>query len=222
MVRIGDQYYTWSAACPIVMSAVLYGRGLPSDLVKVIKASYQEDRRASSKAEAGGSSTSESNVQASPNSQVKKQYGIYFVKKWKTFNIFGGTSIIQKLCFSNLLKFRFLGPLPPGGRSAPAGRDLSQPQLPRLLLPQQLPRTQRRHRPTKTPTAGSLEQLSWEQLLLCPRLIARQSKKISAAVSGCRWRVWAEILWESVGGLPRGTARRLETNSCLRRSTRRR
>ena len=35
VVRIGDQYYTWKAACPIVMSAVLYGRSLPSDLVKV-------------------------------------------------------------------------------------------------------------------------------------------------------------------------------------------
>ncbi len=35
VVRLGEQYYTWSSACPIIMSAVLYGRALPSDLVKV-------------------------------------------------------------------------------------------------------------------------------------------------------------------------------------------
>ena len=73
VVRIGDQYYTWSAACPIVMSAVLYGRGLPSDLVKVIKASYQEDRSSSkrlSSGEVGGTSH---------NSKV--QTGRYLAKK---------------------------------------------------------------------------------------------------------------------------------------------
>ena len=36
--RIGDQYFKWDAACPVIMSRVLYGRSLPSELVDVIKA----------------------------------------------------------------------------------------------------------------------------------------------------------------------------------------
>eukprot|EP00095_Tigriopus_kingsejongensis_P000826 snap_masked-scaffold63_size435493-processed-gene-2.4 protein:Tk00826 transcript:snap_masked-scaffold63_size435493-processed-gene-2.4-mRNA-1 annotation:"phosphatidate phosphatase lpin3" len=44
VVRIGEQYYTWQAACPMIMSAVLFGRTLPSDLVDLIKGSYQEVR----------------------------------------------------------------------------------------------------------------------------------------------------------------------------------
>ena len=36
--RIGDQYFRWDAACPVIMSRVLYGRSLPSELVDVIKA----------------------------------------------------------------------------------------------------------------------------------------------------------------------------------------
>jgi len=38
VVRIGDQYFTWESACPIIMSRVLYGRSLPSELVDVIAA----------------------------------------------------------------------------------------------------------------------------------------------------------------------------------------
>ena len=38
VVRIGDQYFRWDAACPVIMSRVLYGRSLPSELVDVIKA----------------------------------------------------------------------------------------------------------------------------------------------------------------------------------------
>lgn len=45
VVRIGEQYYKWSAACPIIMSTILYGRTLPSDLVEVIRGSYQEPKR---------------------------------------------------------------------------------------------------------------------------------------------------------------------------------
>lgn len=42
VVRIGQQYFTWQAACPIIMSSVLYGRSLPSDLVKIIEGSFQD------------------------------------------------------------------------------------------------------------------------------------------------------------------------------------
>jgi phosphatidate phosphatase LPIN len=45
VVRIGEQYYKWSAACPIIMSTILYGRTLPSDLVEVIRGSYQEPKK---------------------------------------------------------------------------------------------------------------------------------------------------------------------------------
>ena len=38
VVRIGDQYFNWESACPIIMSRVLYGRSLPSELVDVIAA----------------------------------------------------------------------------------------------------------------------------------------------------------------------------------------
>ena len=44
VVRIGEQYYKWSAACPIIMSTILYGRTLPSDLVEVIRGSFQEPK----------------------------------------------------------------------------------------------------------------------------------------------------------------------------------
>ncbi|XP_059086494.1 phosphatidate phosphatase LPIN3-like isoform X1 [Tigriopus californicus] len=44
VVRIGEQYYTWQSACPMIMSAVLFGRTLPSDLVDYIRGSYQEIR----------------------------------------------------------------------------------------------------------------------------------------------------------------------------------
>ena len=39
VVRIGDQFFKWEAACPIIMSRVLFGRSLPSELVDVIAAS---------------------------------------------------------------------------------------------------------------------------------------------------------------------------------------
>lgn len=45
VVRIGEQYYKWSAACPIIMSSILYGRTLPSDLVEVIRGSFQEPKK---------------------------------------------------------------------------------------------------------------------------------------------------------------------------------
>ena len=34
VVRIGDQYYNWKAACPIVMSLLLYGRSFPSEITE--------------------------------------------------------------------------------------------------------------------------------------------------------------------------------------------
>ena len=45
VVRIGDKYYTWSAACPVIMSGVLYGRALPSELVKAIQGSFPQETR---------------------------------------------------------------------------------------------------------------------------------------------------------------------------------
>lgn len=34
VVRVGDQYYNWKAACPIVMSMLLYGRSFPSKVIE--------------------------------------------------------------------------------------------------------------------------------------------------------------------------------------------
>ena len=34
VVRIGDKYYNWQTGGPMIMSAVLYGRSLPSELIK--------------------------------------------------------------------------------------------------------------------------------------------------------------------------------------------
>ena len=34
MVRIGDKYYSWATGGPMIMSAVLYGRSLPEELIK--------------------------------------------------------------------------------------------------------------------------------------------------------------------------------------------
>jgi Lipin/Ned1/Smp2 multi-domain protein middle domain len=65
VVRIGEQYYKWSAACPIIMSTILYGRTLPSDLVEVIRGSYQEpknsfdDKMSLSALQSPGSSSSQ-------------------------------------------------------------------------------------------------------------------------------------------------------------------
>ena len=36
VVRIGDQYYDWKAACPIIMSMALYERSFPNDITKEI------------------------------------------------------------------------------------------------------------------------------------------------------------------------------------------
>ena len=33
VVRVGEQYYNWKAACPIVMSVLLYGRSFPSEII---------------------------------------------------------------------------------------------------------------------------------------------------------------------------------------------
>ena len=34
VVRIGDKYYNWQTGGPMIMSAVLYGRSLPAELIK--------------------------------------------------------------------------------------------------------------------------------------------------------------------------------------------
>ena len=34
VVRIGDKYYSWATGGPMIMSAVLYGRSLPAELIK--------------------------------------------------------------------------------------------------------------------------------------------------------------------------------------------
>ena len=44
LVRIGSKYYTWQAACPIVMSWVLYQRFLPPSAVDVIVQEYMPKR----------------------------------------------------------------------------------------------------------------------------------------------------------------------------------
>ncbi len=44
VVRMGDQYYKWEDACPIVMSAVLFGRCLPDNVLKA----YLEPKATSS------------------------------------------------------------------------------------------------------------------------------------------------------------------------------
>lgn len=44
LVRIGSKYYTWQAACPIVMSWVLYQRFLPQSAVEAIVHEYMPKR----------------------------------------------------------------------------------------------------------------------------------------------------------------------------------
>ena len=34
VVRVGEQYYNWKAACPIMMSILLYGRSFPSEILE--------------------------------------------------------------------------------------------------------------------------------------------------------------------------------------------
>lgn len=51
LVRIGNKYYTWQAACPIVMSWVLYQRFLPQSSVDAIRKEFmpkQEEKKAES------------------------------------------------------------------------------------------------------------------------------------------------------------------------------
>ncbi|KZS18674.1 Phosphatidate phosphatase LPIN1 [Daphnia magna] len=45
LVRIGNKYYTWQAACPIVMSWVLYQRFLPQSSVDAIVHEYMPKRK---------------------------------------------------------------------------------------------------------------------------------------------------------------------------------
>lgn len=44
LVRIGSKYYTWQAACPIVMSWMLYQRFLPQTAVDIIVQEYMPKR----------------------------------------------------------------------------------------------------------------------------------------------------------------------------------
>lgn len=45
LVRIGNKYYTWQAACPIIMSWVLYQRFLPQSSVDAIVHEYMPKRK---------------------------------------------------------------------------------------------------------------------------------------------------------------------------------
>ena len=54
VVRIGDKYYSWATGGPMIMSAVLYGRSLPAELIK----EYDEKSRTATAASATSSSGS--------------------------------------------------------------------------------------------------------------------------------------------------------------------
>ena len=57
VVRIKDQYYSWKAACPIIMSMALYERSFPNDITKEMGGciwSSQKQEKHDSPVESGG------------------------------------------------------------------------------------------------------------------------------------------------------------------------